>query len=402
MSRKSIRHRRRKYKKRIRGSRSFWERHRIPILIGAGVLLLAAILVGILVIAPAVRSSQQPEATPTPAPTPTPNLDLSEAGQELVLQYKSINDPFWYDSQLVFSSGEAAKSAPTLTNLTLVDMNSEAKTATTVEGVVSQNGNLFEPQMNDKWIVYLDTRAAGGGTVCAYNRETKTVSVLREYFFAMPHISLNGDYAAFIIQTNPGTDKVYLCHLPTGEVATLAIVEDSECTMGGAYLSNSEVLWAEESPDDPQKSVIKSLPLSGMATEPTTFSPGTFAYRPVSVNGTVFYADGVDENASLMASQAGATPKVIDQGVINYQPGDGLIAYTKNDGSLWVYFLASGRKAYLTSDNTRGLLSSVSENRIVWYDITDGFFERDVVKYAVVSEPKPQPTPKPEESNAQE
>lgn len=358
------------------------------LIIIASAILLAVVL--LIVLFSLLKNQAKTEETPTPTESVSEELDISEAGVELVLNYKSINDPYICGSDIVFSCGEANKMNPDLKYISVVDISKEDKTAVSLNGVECKFSNLFMPKISENWIVYTDSNSEGGGRICLYDRKAEKTYSLRMYYYAMPKVCLSGDYAAYVVQTGTNLDKIYLCYLPTQETALIDQLSNDSCALGGVYLNDSEVVWACLSGDSDAtpKSIIKRLPLNGSTATPTEFSPGSLAYSPKTYGNNIIFLDGNGINGSrLMISDGSGVPRSIDSDVINFELGNGFIVYTKQE-ILYVYFIDQGIKAILTSKNSRGLLSSVNGDYACWYDITDGFFERDVVKYAKITVPE--------------
>ncbi|MEZ4358421.1 MAG: hypothetical protein R2876_07395 [Eubacteriales bacterium] len=351
-------------------------------------VLLAAVLLIVLLSLPKNES----EVEESPAPTiSSEEIDISDAGVELVLSYKSINNPYIYGQEIVFSCGEANKMNPDLKYVSVVDLTKEDTPTTQLEGIECKFSNLFMPEISDNWIVYIDSNSSGGGRICLYDREAKETYSLRTYYYAMPKVCLSGDFAVYAVQTGINSDKIYLCYLPTQETVLIDQLSTDLYSLGGIYINGNELVWSTLSRDDSdavKQSVVKRLPLNGSATKASEFEPGSLVYSPKTYGNYVAFLDGNGIDGSrLMISDGTNVAKSIDTGVINFDVGNGFIVYTKQE-TLHVYFIDQGITATLTSKNSRGLLSSASGDYVCWYDITDGFFERDVVNYAKITVPQ--------------
>ena len=49
-----------------------------------------------------------------------------------------------------------------------------------------QYDNLLELKINEDYIVWADSSQEGGGRICAYDRATKEVFLVKEYVYALP------------------------------------------------------------------------------------------------------------------------------------------------------------------------------------------------------------------------
>ncbi len=403
--RERIRRRRRRKSMRLRKGRgqrsaSFSASGLTPILkIGAIVLAvagLAALVIFVIVPLFGGGGKATPTPTPTVAPTTTPKPtpiarpDMSEGAEELAIPNQSINDPYVFGREVVFSTGAAEEMSPELNTIAIYNLDTKATEA--VAEIKMKYTSLFEPRINDKFIVYLDCKSADGGAVCAYDRTSKTAFVLREYSYGKPKVTLAGDYAAWLQQTGKGTDKLYLFHLPTQESVVIEELVDPDFVRfspSGAYLSKDALVFVE--PKDETKVVegrnsasssvseeseIRIIPMKeGGDLQSIQFLPGTYAYDPMIDGDYLVFMNGprADDSDLMLCTRTGETfsaPVMIAENVLNYFVGDGFVAYTKDD-AVYVYYFVDGSSGRVSPESTRVLLSSANGKDIVWYDITD-------------------------------
>ncbi len=371
-----------------------------PILKIGGLVLAVAGLVAlvIFVIVPLFGGGVGPKPTPTPteaatatpAPTPIAKADMSEGAEELAIPNKSVNDPYVFGREVVFSTGKAEEVSPELNTIAIYNL--DTKQAEAVADIKMKYTSLFEPKINDKFIVYLDCKSADGGAVCAYDRENKTSFVMREYSYGKPKVSLAGEYALWLQQTGKGTDKLYLFHLPTQESVVIEELVDPDWVRfspSAPYLSDDALVFVE--PKDETKVVegratasssvseeseIRMIPLKqGGDQQSIQFLPGTYAYDPMIDGNYLVYMNGPrdDESDLMLCTKTGDTysaPVMIAENVLNYCVGAGYVAYTKDD-FVYAYYFADGSSGRVSAESTRSLLSSATGKDIVWYDITD-------------------------------
>lgn len=325
------------------------------------------------------------EATATPVPTPKARADMSEGAEELAIENKSINDPYVYGREVVFSTGDPAQVSPALDTISIYNL--DTKTAEKVAEITLKNTSLFEPRINDKFIVYLDCKSEFGGAVCGYNRETKEAFVMREYLFGKPKVTLSGEYALWLQQTNKGTDKLYLYHLPTKETVVIEELVNPDSvrfSTSAAYMSDDAIVFVEpkdetkvlERSSASEEAEIRVIPLKeGGDQQSILFLPNTYAYDPMIDGDYLVFLNGPRDDASalMLTTRTGDTfsaPVVLAESVLNYAVGDGFVAYTKDD-AVWIYYFADGSTGRLSGESTRALLSSANGKDVVWYDITD-------------------------------
>ena len=369
-----------------------------PILKIAGLVAAVAglVLLVIFVIVPLFDGGSKPEPTPTPtvAPTPTPSPtpiakpDMSDGAEELPINYNSINDPYVYGREVVFSTGAPGESAPTLDRIAIYNM--DTKTTEEVAEIKLTNAHLFEPRINEKYIVYLDCKNENGGSVCAYNRETKETFVMREYLYGKPKVSLAGNLALWMQQTGGGTDKLYLYNLDTRETTVIEELVDPNSirfSPSAAYMSEDAIIFVE--PKDETKvpanssasteAELRIIPLKeGGDRQSVLFLPGpdTYVYDPMIEGDNIVFLNGPRDLASnlMLCARTGDTysqPVLIAEGVLNYCMGDGFVAYTSKDSTIMIYYFKDGSTGRLSKDGTKGILASANGKDVVWYDVTD-------------------------------
>ncbi len=333
-----------------------------------------------------------PTETPSPTPKPTPiaKPDMSEGTEELAIPNQSINDPYVFGREVVFSTGEAEQMSPEINTIAIYNLDSKATEA--VAEIKMKYTSLFEPKINEKFIVYLDCKSSDGGAVCAYDRTNKTSFVMREYAYGKPKVSLAGEYALWLQQTGKGTDKLYLYHLSTQESVVIEELVDPDFVRfspSAAYLSDEALVFVE--PKDETKVVegrasasssvseeseIRMIPMKeGGDQQSIQFLPGTYAYDPMIDGDYLVFMNGPrdDDSDLMLCTRTGDTysaPVMIAENVLNYCVGDGFVAYTKDD-AVFVYYFVDGSSGRVSAESTRAYLSSATGKDIVWYDITD-------------------------------
>lgn len=371
---------------------------------GIALGVIALVLIIIFVIVPLFGGDAKPvetdeiAATVEPSATPIARADMSDLDVELATTYQSINDPYIFGQEAIFSTGEASETAPVINTLAIYNL--DTKETAVVAGVTMKYATLFEPKMNDKYIVYLDCRDENGGAVCGYDRATGTSFVMREYAYGKPKIYLSGEYALWLQQTNKGndtkgTDKLYLYNLSTQETVTIEILINTSFSYSSPYMSDNAIVYVQPSGEsqlldgssasaDSEVCVIP-LTLNGDVSR-VLFIPGVDVVDP-KINGDsiVFIDTYADVNKLYLCTKEGDTysaPTVIAENIINYDVGDGYVVYTK-DEAVYIYYFEDQTSGRLTGESARAILTSACGKNVAWYDITD-LTGANIVFYAQV------------------
>lgn len=361
--------------------------------LGAAGLAVITLLV-IFVIIPLFKGAPEKpvaevSATPSASPTPIITGDISDRAEELTITNKSINDPFIYGTEVVFTTGDASEAAPEIMGMAIFDIGT--KQVTNVEGIKKKYNSLFEPKMNDKFIIYLDCRSDDGGAICGYNRATGTSFVIREYLYGKPKVSLSGKYAVWQQETMPTRDKIYIFDLETMENATIEEFFNTSLSINNAYASESDIIYVQpegesqilDGSSGSTNSQISIVPIKENGNmQRLVHCPGTYVYNPMINGDDIVYLNGAgDKNSSLMfISKKGGqftAPLEIAKDVLNYRIGEGYVVYTQqvaqDKEAVFIYYFADGSNGRLSNDNTRAFLTCANGKDVLWYDVMGGF-----------------------------
>lgn len=360
--------------------------------LGAGGLAVITLLV-IFVIIPLFKGAPEKpvaevSATPSASPTPIITGDISDRAEELTITNKSINDPFIYGTEVVFTTGDASEAAPEIMGMAIFDIGT--KQVTNVEGIKKKYNSLFEPKMNDKFIIYLDCRSDDGGAICGYNRATGTSFVIREYLYGKPKVSLSGKYAVWQQETMPTRDKIYIFDLETMENATIEEFFNTSLSINNAYASESDIIYVQpegesqilDGSSGSTNSQISIVPIKENGNlQRLVHCPGTYVYNPMINGDDIVYLNGAgDKNSSLMfiRKKGGqfTAPLEIAKDVLNYRIGEGYVVYTQqvaqDKEAVFIYYFADGSNGRLSNDNTRAFLTCANGKDVLWYDVMGG------------------------------
>ena len=323
-------------------------------------------------------------ATPTPKPTPIAKEDMSTGAQLLNIEHRSINDPFVFGDEVVFTTGNKMESQPDINKIAIYNMATEATTE--LSGITLKYTSLFEPKMNDKFVVYLDCKSQYGGNVMGYNKETSEAFVMREYLYGKPKVTLVGEYALWMQQVGQARDKLYLYHLPTQESTTIEVFFNTPFSVSTPHMNEEAIVYVQPEGENflldgssaSTNAEIVVMPLSeGGDKKITRFLTGTYVYDPMIMGDYIVFLDnnaGFDSQLMFCKKEGDtySAPEKITDGILNWDVGDGYVVYTKDDG-IYIYYFKDGSTGRLSSDITKCMLGSANGKDVVWYDITDGF-----------------------------
>jgi hypothetical protein len=369
-------------------------------LTGTVIAILSALAVIIFIGLPAVLPlvgieyslSPTPTPAPTPRPTPTPrpienSQNIEDLQKEIVLaneqKYKWLADPYFYGNKMIFTGGELVDGEACMTSM--LEYDAETETITELNPGLDNDHYMF-PAFNDKWLVYLDAKLTGGGYIKMLDLTVKDSKpeILKEVYAGLPEPKLSEDYIAWTERTGTNMDKLFVSDLKTKETTVMSMFNNSVYGQSRPDFRNGVLIWADVDTEDAGQSgstsTINSISISDSTVKP--YKPGTYVHDP-EYNGN-FYAwltNNHGPQTELYFSNGYIEPVKVDTGVVEFGMGSDFLAYSK-DETIWVY-LFDKRKSYrLTPDRERAQFLGVSENKVLWMDVTSR--ERDIIKFAPI------------------
>ena len=193
--------------------------------------------------------SPSPAPTPVPSPTPVPGtertiygVDLSRVQHEILIpEYQYAGDfTVWGDTILFVVGNYTADGTAAFTRAILYD--TEARHATYQKLDLSYK-SIRHPQMNDKWIVYLDALSSGGGQLRAYDRRTGEDRILKTVHLGLPALALWEDTVFWIERTGTSRDKLFGCDVRTGESVTLELFSSEDAGISSISAADGKLVY---------------------------------------------------------------------------------------------------------------------------------------------------------------
>ncbi len=320
-----------------------------------------------------------PVPPPTPSPTPDPaedhplyTTDLTAVQKEIVVpEYQYLTDVFVYDGQICFAAGDyTIDGTAAFVRLCIYDPKTDAHRFLPLP---VQYKSIRFPQINERWIVYLDATANGGGRIAAYNRETGETKTIKTVHFGMPQPKLSGDLAVWIERTGQSRDKLFACDLNTGESVTLELYDNSEYAMSVPDFVDGTVYYV---------SPTGQLTAWTLQTnEKQTIETGTFVHDPRFHGGYLAFLSGNHgEDSDLYLYQNGQLTRVA-QNVSDFALGDRFLAYSRFERN-YVYFLSDQTTFCTTRSDEKSMLLAAGDNLLIWMDVT--WRDKDISEYMVI------------------
>lgn len=394
---------------------------RVLLAAAAGVLALAAVVIAVIwgisgapkaqsVIARQTATptgTALPSATAKPTPSPTPQPTPFVVPMRLLFSEKHINQPVYWDGQLLFSAGTGSPDTPVLRSLILKSIETGDETVVATSRV--EYGEIYEPQLSEKWIIWLDTDHGGTSIIWALERgkpgaEPFQIKTCRN---GKPKLRLSGETLVWMEPVSNEEDKLYLFDLASQENLPLTTLNaPSTYGVSAPSICNEQILWAGPDEKNPEQSVIYSFKLDDDHGDGDNFNigqyrPGMYVHEPVANARAMAWIDtNKSPNAKLYFALDNGKPVLVDEGISTYAMGEGFLVYGK-DEQVWVYSWATGKKELCSLAGQKAILPSAYERFIIWFEF-NATENRDVVRMAEIPQafigtlaPTASPSPKP-------
>lgn len=313
------------------------------------------------------------------------SYNLSSGVTEAKLQIMTAVDPYIYEDEIVFASSSMVNGALKYNKLYIYDC--KAETEREITDVSVKYDNIVFPRMNDKYIVFLDSSSSGGGRICVYDRRTRKQTAVKDYLYAAPEISLDGDMISFMQQAGDDTDRLYFVNLATLETVAYRVLSGFPIAPTPVCLKNGAVIYSLSytTEDGFTRSRVYTIDMN--TGEETEKEPGKLISE-IKTDGknVVFLAFSTGMPTDLYCLE-GITPKLLASDVVNFRMGDGFAAYTKDD-AVYAYSFREKTHYKLNSDISRAYLCSADGNKVCFMDVTGGFDDTvNAIKYLEVNFP---------------
>lgn len=343
---------------------------------------------------PATPAPPTPTPVPTPSPHPIQALDATEIQTEIEIpsDMRFATDPMRHGNEIVYTGG--VDDSGSQKNVKVVIYDIETRQTREQNGLQLTNDDYFQPQLNDKWIVYLDQKRDGGGLIRAYDRESGADFVVKEYYVGQPVITLSGSRVCWIERTGSYRDKVFLFDLTTQENVCLETFESAVFGQSACHMSEKEIIWAGfdvsgSTDHDIDHGTIQFYNFEGtVGNIPETYAPETYVHNPkTNGNARAWIDANGGPNATLYLSLNGGEKRSINTNVLGFGLGSNFLAYCK-DEVVHVYFWDVHPQPLDREISLKGehcIFSGVSDDAVFWFD-TGISKSSDIMKFAMPNE----------------
>ena len=231
--------------------------------------------------------------------------------------------------------------------------------------------SIRHPQLNDRWIVYLDALASGGGQIRAYNIKTAENRILKTVHLGLPVLALWEDTVFWVERTGSSRDKLFGCDLVTGESVTLELFDSTDAGISAASAGGGKLAYV---------SGPGSLKILDLATGETREEHYGFTVHDPKTDGKIvaFLTGYHGEDSALMLVDEKGQLITVAHGVADFALADGAIVYGELDRT-YVYFMDDGATFCLTRPSESAMFLGGGSDFAIWMDVT--WRDRDIIEY---------------------
>ena len=321
--------------------------------------------------------SPSPVPTPRPSPTPQPGMerpiygvDLAQVQHEILVgEYQYAADFSVFGDAILFAAGNYTQDG-TAAFVRAILYDTKTKRASYMPLPLSYK-SIRRVRMNERWIVYLDAAASGGGQIRAYDRRTGEDRILKTVHLGLPVLALWEDTVFWIERTGTSRDKLFGCDLLTGESVTLELFDSVDAGISALDAGGGKLVYVNA------PGTLKTLDLVTGESREDRF--GLTVHDPKTDGRVTAFLTGYHgEDSDLVYVGEDGQLVTVARGVEDYALADGAIVYGTLD-RMYVYFMDDGATFALTRGKEKAMFLTGGGDLVVWMDVT--WRDKDIIEY---------------------
>lgn len=275
----------------------------------------------------------------------------------------AVVDPSVFDGEILFATGASENACDRL-----VRLNPETGAFTNI-AITRINDTIRYPVENETVLLYADCKTAGGGSIVRLDKATGEVAVMAEFALDAPKLLFEAPYAVWTERTDGSTAKVMVCDVTSGELLTLAVLNNSSYAESAPSIKSGQVIYADADTQNPGSSLIRTVLLSDNSR--WDFSAGTYVHDPKSAGDRWAYLSGNhDAQSDLYVSIGGGAPKRVASGVIDFDITHTCVVFSR-DETVYAYVFVDDKTYVISETGTNAQFVMASEDYALWRDMSD-------------------------------
>lgn len=275
----------------------------------------------------------------------------------------AVVDPSVFDGKMLFATGATENSCDRLVRL---DPETGAFTNIAITRI---NDTIRYPLENADVILYADCKTAGGGSIVRLDKATGETAVLAEFALDAPKLLFESPYAVWTERTDSTTAKVMVSDVTSGELLTLAVLDNAAYAESAPSIKSGQVIYADADTANPGSSLIRTVLLADNSR--WDFTAGGYVHDPKSAGDRWAYLSGNhDANSDLYVSVGGAAPKRVASGVIDFDITQTCVVFSR-DETVYSYVFADDKTYLISETGTNAQFVMAGEDYALWRDMSN-------------------------------
>ena len=166
---------------------------------------------------------------------------------EVKSNYSIKNDPYYDNGRIIFSTDNDVSNGIMADAVAIYNVASQETTI--LPNVTKKYDNIIMTRLSGNYAIWVDCMKAGGGRICGYDLSKQEMFVVKEFGYAIPYISINGNYIAFTQVAGENEQRLYLYDIANRTNTTVKIYESKDVTCGKCDISDTSLVWSEYATD---------------------------------------------------------------------------------------------------------------------------------------------------------
>ena len=300
---------------------------------------------------------------------------------EVKSNYSIKNDPYYDNGRIIFSTDNDTSNGIMADAVAIYDVASQETTI--LPNVTKKYDNIIMTRLSGNYAIWVDCMKAGGGRICGYDLSKQEMFVVKEFGYAIPYISINGNYIAFTQVAGENEQRLYLYDIANRTNTTVKIYESKDVTCGKCDISDTSLVWSEYATDG--RAVLRVLDLTGGTAQPKEYNLGDWVFKPRTNGEYILYTTRDNSlEADLMLSDGNSNTVRVATGVLEYEIGEDYIVYSKGEQIFAAPIDKAQQSQLVSGDMMRAMFSSFNGKHLCFYDVTDNFGQIDSVRYVYI------------------
>ncbi len=230
-----------------------------------------------------------------------------------------------------------------------------------VEGVERAFDAVRNPVQNERYLVYMDIKSAGGGAIRVLDKAAGKTRWLADVRCGAPKLHLDGQYLCYTARTDEQAAELYVIDLAANRGLTLARFSGAQYGASEPDMAGGVVVYAGA---DAGAGALEIADIINGARE--TRHQSTAVHDPKCNDRFCAFLSGAHgTDADLYVMQKGGKAALAARGVVDYALTSDYAVYALG-GTIYAFDPAGGKTYALSAQNAASVLLAAGGNWALW------------------------------------